>query len=92
MMCVSMLSCFSYVQFFATLWTMATPVSSVHDSQKRYWNGLPCPPPQGSSLLRDHTHISNVSFHWPAVDSLPLALSGEALAGTTQVVKRLPSL
>ena len=46
MMCVSMLSCFSYVQFFVTLWTVAHQAPLFMGfSRKEYWNGLPCPPP-----------------------------------------------
>ena len=43
-MCV--LSRFSRVQLFATLWAAAhqAPVS-VGSSQQEYWSGLPCPPP-----------------------------------------------
>ena len=42
-----MLSCFSCVQLFATLWTEARqfPVSMGFSSQK-YWSGLPCPAPE----------------------------------------------
>ena len=41
-----MVSYFSYVQFFATLWTVAhqTPLS-MRFSRQEYWNELPCPPP-----------------------------------------------
>ena len=41
-----MLSHFSHVLFFATLWTVAlqTPLS-MGFSRKEYWSGLPCPPP-----------------------------------------------
>ena len=41
-----MLSCFSRVQLFATLWIVVhqTPLS-VGFSQQEYWSGLPCPPP-----------------------------------------------
>ena len=41
-----MLSHFSRVQLFATLWTIAhqTPLS-MRFSRKDYWSGLPCPPP-----------------------------------------------
>ena len=43
-MCV--LSCFSHVQLFATLWTIAhqTPLS-MGFSKQEYWNGLPFPSP-----------------------------------------------
>ena len=67
-----MLSCFSHVQLFATLWTVAhkAPLSMGFPSQE-YWSGLPCPPPgdlpdQGlnSYLLR------LLDWH---VNSLPVA-------------------
>ena len=41
-----MLSCFSPVQLFLTLWTVAPQAPlSMGFSRKEYWNGLPCPPP-----------------------------------------------
>ena len=41
-----MLSCFSYVQLFATLWTIARQAPlSLGFSTQEYWTGLPCPPP-----------------------------------------------
>ena len=41
-----MLSCFSHVQLFATLWTVAClgPLS-MGFSRQEYWSGLPLPPP-----------------------------------------------
>ena len=41
-----MLSHFSRVQLFATLWTVAhqDPLS-MGFSRQEYWSGLPCPPP-----------------------------------------------
>ena len=43
-MCV--LSGFSCVQLFATLWTRAHQASlSMGFSRQEYWSGLPCPPP-----------------------------------------------
>ena len=43
-----MLSCFSQVQLFATLWTVTcqAPLSTGFSKQE-YWSGLPCPPPPG---------------------------------------------
>ena len=43
---VCMLSCFSHVQLFVTLWTVShhAPMS-LGFSRQEYWNGLPCPPP-----------------------------------------------
>ena len=43
---VCMLSCFSHVWLFATLWTVAHQAPlSMGLSRQEYWNGLPCPPP-----------------------------------------------
>ena len=43
---VCVLSRFSHVRFFATLWTIArqAPLSTGF-SRQEYWGGLPCPPP-----------------------------------------------
>ena len=45
-MCSSMLSNFSHIQLFVTLWTVAQqgPLS-MGFSRQEYWSGLPCPPP-----------------------------------------------
>ena len=44
---VYVLSCFSYVRLFATLWTVAFEVSlSMGFSRQEYWSGLPNPPPE----------------------------------------------
>ena len=53
------LSCFSHVQFFATLWTVALQVRlSMRFSRQEYWSGLPCPPPGiPESLLLPYTGI-----------------------------------
>ena len=41
-----LLSCFSPVWLFVTLWTIALQVSLfVGFSRQEYWSGLPCPPP-----------------------------------------------
>ena len=41
-----MLICFSHVQLFATLWTVAPQAPlSLGFSRQEYWSGLPCPPP-----------------------------------------------
>ena len=42
--CVCMLSCFSHVRLFVTLWTLACqlPLST---GFSRYWSQLPSPPP-----------------------------------------------
>ena len=71
-----MLSCFSCVRLFATLWTVAHPASLyMRFSRQEYWSGLPCPslrdlpnPGINQPLLRLQ--------HWQA-GSLPLALLGK---------------
>ena len=43
---VCVLSHFSRVQLFATLWTVACRAPlSMGFSRQEYWSGLPCPPP-----------------------------------------------
>ena len=43
---LSVLSHFSHVQLFATLWTVAHPVPlSMGFSRQEDWGGLPCPSP-----------------------------------------------
>ena len=45
-MLVCVLSCFSRVQLFATLWTVACQASlSIGFSRQEYWSGLPFPSP-----------------------------------------------
>ena len=42
----AVLSCFSRVQLFPTLWTEARRLPlSLGFSRQEYWSGLPCPPP-----------------------------------------------
>ena len=56
-----MLSCFSYVQFFVTLWTVAHQAPLFMGfSRKEYWNGLPCPPPGDlpNSGIETAAHVS----------------------------------
>ena len=57
-----MLSCFSHVQLFVILWTVACqgPLS-MGFSRQEYWSGLPCPSPRGYFQPSNQTHISYVS-------------------------------
>ena len=56
------LSHFSRVRLFATLWTVAHQAAlSMGLPRQEYWCGLPCPPPGSSSWPKDQTHISYVS-------------------------------
>ena len=44
---VCVLSCFSHVWLFVTLWTVASQaLLSMGFSGQEYWSGLPCPPPE----------------------------------------------
>ena len=46
--CVYVLSRFSCVRQFVTLWTIAHQAPlSMGFSRQEYWSGLPCPPPPG---------------------------------------------
>ena len=67
-----MLSCFSRVWLFASLWTAALQaLLSMAFSRREYWSGLPSPPP-GISLIQG----SNPCLHWQA-GSLPLVPPGK---------------
>ena len=44
-LCRAVLSCFSCVQLFVTLWTVALQAPlSIGFSRQEYWSGLLCPP------------------------------------------------
>ena len=70
-----LLSRFSHVWFYTTLWTVACQAPlTMRFSRQEYWSGLPCPPPgelptQGSNP--DLLHL----LHWQA-GSLLLAPPG----------------
>ena len=56
-----MLSCFSRVWLFVTLWTVGHQDSlSIGFSRQEYWSGLPCPPP-GDLPDPEIEHASPVS-------------------------------
>ena len=56
---VGMLSCFSCVQLFASLWTVASQaLLSVGFSRQEYWSGLPFPSPGHLPWPRDQTCVS----------------------------------
>ena len=70
-----MLSLFSHVRLFVTLWTVAHQAPlSMGFSRQEYWSGLPCPPPGDLS----DPGIEPESPVAPAlmVDSLPLSHQG----------------
>ena len=59
-----MLSHFSRVQLFSTLWTVAHQVPlSMGVSWQEYWNGLPCPPSGDVA----HQGIEPMSLKSPAL-------------------------
>ena len=71
-----MLSRFSCVQFFETLWTVARQVPlSMRFSRQEHWNGLPFPPP-GDLPNPEIEPSSLTSLQWQ-VGSLPLAAPGK---------------
>ena len=58
------LSCFSRVQCFETLWTVAHQAPlSMGFSRQEYWSGLPCPPPGNLP----NPGIESLSFTSPAL-------------------------
>ena len=69
---VCMLSHFSHVQLFVTLWTVALPAPlSMGFFRQEYWSGLPFPPP--GDLPDAEIEPMSLSFlHWQ-VGSLPLS-------------------
>ena len=59
---VWVLSCFSRVQLFVALWTVAHQAPlSMEFFRQEYWSGFPCPPSRGSSQPRDRTPISCIA-------------------------------
>ena len=52
------LSHFSHVQFFVTLWAVALQAPlSMGFSRQEYWSGLPCSPPGEFPDLRSKQHL-----------------------------------
>ena len=67
-----MLSHFSHIRLFATLWTvMHQAPLSMEFSRQEYWSGLPCSPP-GDLPNPGIEPASPTLLHWQ-VDSLPLS-------------------
>ena len=79
-----MLSLFSHVQHFVTLWTIDhhAPLS-MGFSRQEYWRGLPCPPP-GDLPDPGIKSMSLTFLHWQT-GSLPLAPPGKPDTSTCQV-------
>ena len=69
-LCTCILSCFSCVQLFATLWTIAHQSFSMGFSRWEYWGGLPYLPqgikptsPVSSTLQTDTLLLSHQEIH-----------------------------
>ena len=78
------LSCFSHVQLFAVLWTIACPAPlSTGFSRQEYWSGLPYPPPRGSSRPRDGICVfcfaGGFFIHWATWEAWTLNSSIQLL-------------
>ena len=69
-----MLSCFSHIWLFGTLWTIAHQASlSMGFSRQEYWSGLPCLPSgstQGLNLCLLHCRWT--LYHWVTREALPI--------------------
>ena len=69
---VCVLSHFSHVRLFATLWTVTRqPHLSMEFSRQEYWSGLPCPPPEDLP----HSGTEPTSPVSPALQANALPLS-----------------
>ena len=74
------LSHFSRVRLFETLWTLACQAPlSMGFSRQEYWSGLPCPLPGDLPDSGIIPSISYVCLHWQA-GSLPLVPANAAAA------------
>ena len=72
---VCMLSCFSHVQLFATLWTIPRQAPlSMGFSRQESWSGLSCPPPGDLPDTGINPHFLSPAL---ASGSLPLAPPGK---------------
>ena len=72
-----MLSRFSCVWLFVTLWTVAPQAPlSMEFSRQEYWSGLPCPPPGDIPRYQTLSLRLLCFLHWQA-DSFPLAPPGK---------------
>ena len=75
-----LLSCFSCIRLFATLWTVACQAPlSVGFSKQEYWSGLPCTPPGDLPNPR----IETASPETPALQAGSLSLNHQRSPITT---------
>ena len=81
------LSRFSCVRLFVTLWTVAHQVPlSMGFSRQEYWCGLLCSPFRVSSEFRDRTHVTYIYLHWQE-GSLRLVLPGKPSLAPCRLAK-----
>ena len=74
----AVLSCFSHVRLFVTLWTVVRqPSLSIGLSRQEYWSGFAVLSSRGSSQPRDQTHVSCISYIVWQAGSLPLVPPGK---------------
>ena len=77
------LSHFSHVRLFVTLWTIACQAPlSMEFSRQEYWNGLPCLPP--GDLPNSGTEAISPASLALQMDSLPLSHWGSPYLLSTQ--------
>ena len=75
------LSCFSHVQLFAVLWTIACPAPlSTGFSRQEYWSVLPFPSPEdlpdpGMESVSSALQVDSLSTEPPEKPELSIALS-----------------
>ena len=82
---VCMLSCFSLVRFFVTLWTVTHQAPlSMGSSRQEYWSELPCPPPADLSNPGIKPHLLCLLHQQEG--SLPLVPPGKLPSFRMQVV------
>ena len=91
MMAGALLSHFSHVRLFVTLWTVACQASlSTGISRQEHWGGLSCPAP-GDLPDSGIETTSLCLLHWQAGFFLPLVPPGRFLAGNKyKVLKEMP--
>ena len=76
--CMCVLSSFSHVQLFVTLWTVDRQAPlSMGFCRQEYWSGLPCPPPGNlPNIGIEPAYPVSPSLQ---VDSLPLSYQGSPI-------------
>ena len=76
--CCVVLSCFSCVWLFVTLWTVALQAPlSMGFSRQEYWSGLPCSPPGDlpnpgiKPVFPASLHCRHILYHWATREAHP---------------------